>query len=138
MKNKMMRTMLGMGGAVVMLLSSIDVYAAPKTMADGTVFDAEYYAEAKMDSFELGDEDITCLALVYVVDGDSDGPITDPDDSGDPEDNTVDVVKEMSSDTGEMSPDTGDTTPIALYAGLFTGAVALMAVLAVKRRKNSR
>ena len=101
-------------------------------------FDAEYYAEDKLDSFELGDEDITGLALVYVVDGDSDGPITDPDDSGDPEDNTVDVVKEMSSDTGEMSPDTGDTTPIALYAGLFTGAVALMAVLAVKRRKNSR
>ena len=37
MKNKMMRTMLGMGGAVVMLLSSIDVYAAPKTMTDGYI-----------------------------------------------------------------------------------------------------
>ena len=33
MKNKMMRTLLGMGGAVVMLLSGINVYAAPKTMS---------------------------------------------------------------------------------------------------------
>ena len=68
MKNKMMRTMLGMGGAVVMLLSSIDVYAAPKTMADGTVFDAEYYAETYPDVKAAfgNDEAALYLSLIHI------------------------------------------------------------------------
>ena len=73
MKNKMMRTLLGMGGAVVMLLSGINVYAAPKTMADGTVFDAEYYAETYPDVKAAFGNDEAALYNHYVNFGKAEG-----------------------------------------------------------------
>ena len=73
MKNKMMRTLLGMGGAVVMLLSGINAYAAPKTMADGTVFDAEYYAETYPDVKAAFGNDEAALYNHYVNFGKAEG-----------------------------------------------------------------
>lgn len=45
MKRKLLLAVL----AVAIMGSSLTVYAQPKTMPDGTVFDAEFYAETYPD-----------------------------------------------------------------------------------------
>lgn len=54
-------------------LSSVSVYAAPRTMSDGTVFDPEYYAAANPDVVAALGSDPNVLYKHYVIYGKNEG-----------------------------------------------------------------
>jgi hypothetical protein len=58
---------------VSVLGSAMTVYAAPKTMADGTIFDAEYYAQANPDVVAALGTDENVLYQHYVTYGQYEG-----------------------------------------------------------------
>lgn len=70
MKKKMMMTLLTMGLA---LASSMTVCAAPQIMPDGTVFDAEYYAQTSPDVAAALGTDAAVLYQHYALYGKAEG-----------------------------------------------------------------
>jgi len=69
--------------AVMCLCSSMTVYAAPETMPDGTVFDAEYYAQTYPDVAAVFGTDKDALYSHYATYGKAEGrsavnPLTTP------------------------------------------------------------
>lgn len=69
----------GLVMSFVFLFTTMDMQAAPKTMADGTVFDAEFYAETYPDVKEAVGSDETALYDHYVNYGRAEGrkPVAD-------------------------------------------------------------
>ena len=59
--------------SILVLGSSITVYAQPKTMADGNIFDAEFYAETYEDVKEALGEDEEILYQHYLEHGKKEG-----------------------------------------------------------------
>ena len=64
MKKRIITTLLV---AVLGLSSSITAFAAPKTMPDGNVFDAEYYSNAHSDLKSAFGTDETKLYSLFIV-----------------------------------------------------------------------
>ena len=79
MKRKTLLTVI----AILTLGCSMPVYAQPKTMPDGTVFDAEYYANSYPDVKDAFGNDETALYNHYVQYGKSEGrlPVSDSADA---------------------------------------------------------
>lgn len=69
----MKRKLLAMLAAVCCITSTMSVQAAPETMSDGTVFDAEYYAENNLDVVKVYGTKKSSLYSHYVTYGRSEG-----------------------------------------------------------------
>ena len=69
----------GLVMSFVFLFTTMDMQAAPKTMPDGTVFDAEFYAETYPDVKDAVGSDETALYDHYVNYGKAEGrkPVAD-------------------------------------------------------------
>lgn len=59
--------------AASMLAQNVPIYAAPKTMADGTVFDAEYYAKNNPDVVTVFGSDENMMYYHYAMCGKAEG-----------------------------------------------------------------
>ena len=70
-KGKMIFTLAAM--ALCLGMFSTDAKAAPKTMADGTVFDAEFYAATYPDVVAVLGTDEALLYQHYVTNGKAEG-----------------------------------------------------------------
>ena len=80
MKKRIITTLLV---AVLSLSSSITAFAAPKTMPDGNVFDAEYYANTYKDVKEALGTNEAVLYKHYLDYGKNEGrkPVADSEQS---------------------------------------------------------
>lgn len=77
---KMVITILGI---VTIFSNSLAVFAAPKTMSDGTVFDADYYAKNNPDVVAVYGTDESALYQHYIDYGKKEGRLTyAPTDNG--------------------------------------------------------
>lgn len=90
MKKKMIRSVALLITSVIILSNSIVVFAAPKTMQDGTKFDAEYYADSNPDVVAALGRDEKKLYQHYVDYGKKEGRKAYKDDKG----TITEVVKE--------------------------------------------
>lgn len=70
---KMVITILGI---VTIFSNSLAVFAAPKTMSDGTVFDADYYAKNNPDVVAVYGTDESALYQHYIDYGKKEGRLT--------------------------------------------------------------
>lgn len=68
-----MKKILIATATVLVLSSCMPVLAAPEIMADGTVFDAEYYAQANPDVTQLYGTDKDALFNHYIMFGKAEG-----------------------------------------------------------------
>jgi hypothetical protein len=73
MNKKTVRCIATIGCISALISNSIPVYAAPKTMADGSVFDADYYAENNPDVVSVLGTDENALYQHYVTYGQAEG-----------------------------------------------------------------
>ncbi len=70
---KMIRTLVGLGIFLLFLGVKIDAAAAPKTMPDGGIFDAEYYAQNNPDVVAVLGTDENVLYQHYLTSGKLEG-----------------------------------------------------------------
>ena len=69
----MKKTLLAAMAATMVLSSSLTAFAAPETMPDGTIFDAEYYAQTNPDVVAILGTDKNALYQHYLNFGKAEG-----------------------------------------------------------------
>ena len=69
----MKKSLLAIMAATMVLSSSLTVFAAPETMPDGTIFDAEYYAQSNPDVVAILGTDKNALYTHYMTYGKAEG-----------------------------------------------------------------
>ncbi len=69
----MKKSLLAVMAATMVLSSSLTVFAAPETMPDGTIFDAEYYAQNNPDVVAILGIDKNALYTHYMTYGKAEG-----------------------------------------------------------------
>ncbi len=72
-EKKMKKTLLTTMAATIILSSSLTAFAAPETMPDGTIFDAEYYAQSNPDVAAVLGTDKNALYQHYLNYGKAEG-----------------------------------------------------------------
>lgn len=72
-RKEMKKTLLAAMAATMVLSSSLTAFAAPETMPDGTIFDAEYYAQSNPDVVAVFGTDRDSLYTHYMTYGKEEG-----------------------------------------------------------------
>lgn len=105
MKKTMRKCIVTAALVASVLGSAMTVYAAPKTMADGTIFDAQYYAQTNPDVAAVLGNDENALYQHYVAFGQYEGRL--------PYSTTSTVTNTNVSSTSSAKPVTQETLDAA-------------------------
>ena len=100
-----MKKIFWVTASALVLGNSMTVFAAPELMADGTVFDAEYYAQANPDVAAVYGTDKNALFTHYTMFGKAEGRTACADTAPETPSNQADLDKITSSNESVIKDD---------------------------------
>ena len=114
MNKRLVKSLVTVIAVVIMMANSMVAFAAPKTMPDGTSFDAEYYANSNPDVVAAVGKSETALYKHYVEYGKKEGRLATKDAG------MAKIEKNLVRERSKLSQITNTETNAAVARGEYT------------------